>query len=297
MFEVNEKIKDKQSLEQTTFLLGEVVRGIKALANKDFPDEMDVGNLDDVQAYLRNELGKVATRLEKALKHVKVDLPTIKISETIKLSNIGDLKPVIEAVGEATKSLATLTERFTFEPQVDVNVPDVIVPDIVIPEIKLPRIIVPKPEVTITNPEMDMSPLLKALQPLKLISDKPNKPITVRMSDGKKFVKALKQAVKENSDGILHAFSSSGGMDVDEYRAYNNKYVDPLNGYRPCDIDETASPFYYGLTKASGEWYIMQETKTGSVSAYRYIKGENDYATNWTGKAGLSYDYFYTVFG
>jgi hypothetical protein len=58
--------------------------------------------------------------------------------------------------------------------------------------------------------------------------------------------------------------------------------------YRISDI----SGNYYGFTKADGAWYIMEFT--GSTA--RYIKGDSDYTTSWTGRAGLTYGYFYDIF-
>ena len=70
--------------------------------------------------------------------------------------------------------------------------------------------------------------------------------------------------------------------------------VAPVEGYQVSDMD-TAGP-YYGYIDAEGRWYIMKETTSGTVTSYRFIKGTSDYATNWTGRAGLTYDTFNNVF-
>ncbi len=66
----------------------------------------------------------------------------------------------------------------------------------------------------------------------------------------------------------------------------------PTDGYNITDLDDS-SPAYYGYMNKAGNWYIMKEDSSG---AYRYTKGTSSYSSNWTGRAGLSYDYFDNVF-
>jgi len=63
-------------------------------------------------------------------------------------------------------------------------------------------------------------------------------------------------------------------------------------GYSISDTAEIATIKYYGFLKADGGWYIMQK----NAEAFRYIKGDSGYTTSWTGKAGLTYDYYNIVF-
>lgn len=81
----------------------------------------------------------------------------------------------------------------------------------------------------------------------------------------------------------LYGASADGSMEIMD--------VDPTAKYMPSDIEEGATS-YYGFVDANGGWYIMQS----SSGAYRYAAGTSDYTTNWTGRAGLTYDYFYNVF-
>lgn len=66
----------------------------------------------------------------------------------------------------------------------------------------------------------------------------------------------------------------------------------PTDGYRINQLDDS-SPAYYGFTDKSGAWYIMKEDSSGN---YRYAKGASSFSTNWTGRAGLTYDYFDVIF-
>lgn len=67
---------------------------------------------------------------------------------------------------------------------------------------------------------------------------------------------------------------------------------DPLAPYKISDLDEAGATKYYGNLDDAGNWYILQLTST----AARYAKGTSAYTTAWTGRAGLTYDYFDAVF-
>lgn len=66
----------------------------------------------------------------------------------------------------------------------------------------------------------------------------------------------------------------------------------PTDGYRISQLDDS-SPAYYGFTEKGGAWFIMKEDSSGN---YRYVKGASDFSTNWTGRAGLTYDYYDVIF-
>lgn len=66
--------------------------------------------------------------------------------------------------------------------------------------------------------------------------------------------------------------------------------------YKVSDVDDDASPNYYGFLDADGNWYILKETVAAGNNTYRYAKGTSDYTTNWTGRVALSYDYYDAVF-
>jgi hypothetical protein len=68
----------------------------------------------------------------------------------------------------------------------------------------------------------------------------------------------------------------------------------PTDGYEITEIDDSASPAYYGFVKKTGAWYIMQEDSTG---AYRYAKGDGSFSAAWGTKELQSYGYFNNIFG
>jgi hypothetical protein len=67
--------------------------------------------------------------------------------------------------------------------------------------------------------------------------------------------------------------------------------IDPSQ-YVASDLDETGDPSYYGFIDVMGNWYILQKTTAGAL---RYTMGNRAFPTNWTGRAGLTYDYFYNA--
>jgi hypothetical protein len=71
---------------------------------------------------------------------------------------------------------------------------------------------------------------------------------------------------------------------------------DPTAAYKISDVDADAATKYYGYLDADGNWYIMKEVTATGDQAYTYCKGSLDYATNWTGRAALTYDIFSTIF-
>lgn len=70
----------------------------------------------------------------------------------------------------------------------------------------------------------------------------------------------------------------------------------PISGYHVANKDDDGTPNYYGFVNVKGEWYILKETVLAGNDTYRYVKGANNFATNWTNRAALTYDYFYNIF-
>ncbi|MBX4189784.1 hypothetical protein KW791_00580 [Candidatus Parcubacteria bacterium] len=100
--------------------------------------------------------------------------------------------------------------------QPEINIPEIKVPDIYVPEIIIPTINVPTPQVTV-NPEIniDLNKVIDALENLKYLSNLPNKPLSVRMSDGNKFVKVIQQLQKA-TDNLGVVYAGQSGITSDE---------------------------------------------------------------------------------
>lgn len=68
---------------------------------------------------------------------------------------------------------------------------------------------------------------------------------------------------------------------------------DPLIGYKPAGMDTAANPYYFGYLDIDGKWFIK---KLDTTSGTTYVKGNSDYATNWTNRASLEYQLFNIIF-
>lgn len=83
------------------------------------------------------------------------------------------------------------------------------------------------------------------------------------------------------------AIKNSSGTPIDPAEAQ------PTDGYTISQIDDASTPSYYGFVHKTGAWYITREDSSGN---YRYTKGASSFATNWTNRTSLTYDYFDNVF-
>lgn len=63
----------------------------------------------------------------------------------------------------------------------------------------------------------------------------------------------------------------------------------PTATFLLADEDETATYSYTGFQDKDGRWYIVRESLASG--AYRYASGNNNYTTNWTNRASLTYNY------
>jgi len=75
---------------------------------------------------------------------------------------------------------------------------------------------------------------------------------------------------------------------------------DPLAKYKWADVDDDASPNYYGAVDKDGNWFILKEVISAGANTYRYCKGASGYETvitgAWATRASQTYDYFHNIF-
>ena len=107
-----------------------------------------------------------------------------------------------------------------------------------------------------------------------------------------------------NSQDLLELVEKIKNADIDSAAAisesklalnfptHQEEEMDITINYKITDLDISGDIKYFGYTDEDGNWYIMKLTNAES----RYIKGSSDYITNWAGRTGLSYDYFYNIF-
>ncbi len=124
-------------------------------------------------------------------------------------------------------------------------------------------------------------PVVKVTKQDVVFPTSPTKPVAVRLSNGKSFYEALTVAM---AGGIP---TVNGAVPV------VNTDGSPIGGstaeiFDIRNIEEDVTYKYFGFEERGGtNWRIMR--KTLATSVFLYATGTTDYATNWTGKAGLSY--------
>ncbi len=232
---------------------------------KNFPKTQDVkgsvvvANQKNVEELLRKLVEKDSTIKEVKIESLgKLDAK-FEMRKDIEVNNFGVVLKALSNILEEIKNLK-------LNPTIEVAQPSITVspaklPPITIPEIKVPEIKIPE----IKMPEGMLSQ-----------STDPKGYIPVRLTDGEKFYEA-----------IAHI---TGGLK----RAQTISNIDPLGTYQITDVDSAGATKYYGYTDRDENWYIMEEAT--SAGTYRYARGTGSYATNWTGRAGLTYGYFHEAF-
>lgn len=280
-----EEANNSTNSQTSAATTGPVVRELKKLTQILTPllsndSEVSVNNLDEIKLHLRKELSLAAQKIIDGLS--SLESGNIEQAQDTK-----DLKDTI-------KDLNKLLKAKKFNPTIKVAAP--IVPTIKVPGIRIPTIRVPEPKVTVNPPpisvNVDLDELLDALKPLSYLSNKASKPITVRTSDGKKFIKEI----KSSSERVVRAITSGGGgITQDEFKNTQRKYDDPLSRYKIAQVDDDSSPNYYGYINLNSGWYILKETVVSGDTTYRYSSGVGNFPSNWSGRTLLTYDYLYNV--
>lgn len=134
-----------------------------------------------------------------------------------------------------------------------------------------------------------------------------NKPLAVRLSDGKKFYNALFRTVEALGDSFPFVDSagrnkgalvdSSGHVQVDVASGLKTTSTFNLN-----DLEETgASITYFGLESSSGVWYLMKFDDNTSPNTLQHATISNNatitsYSLGWTNRASLNYADYSDVF-
>ena len=282
---------DNNELDRVVDSIDELKKTIKSIRLPEANNEVEVVNFDVMRLGIHKELKAVVDAV-RAVKEAIPETPkSIEVSnfpksektpDSVSVKNLGELASLLS-------QLIAKVEGLNVNPIVNVPAPIVNIAPSEAPVVNIPQALPP-------IVDLDLSALLSALKPLGLLSRDPNKPITVRMSDGRHFIDALTHTLKENGERLATVVSTSYGLTKDEYKAATRELALPTEGYSITDKDADASPNYYGYTNQFGAWYIMKETVSAGADTYRYVKGTSDYTTAWTGRAALTYDYFYEVF-
>lgn len=190
-------------------------------------ETVSVNNFDEVRLALKKELKIIGTKLEKSITSLR-NADNVSAVDLVKLDKIKETVSMLAGIyDEFVKHMELKPIINVTTP--DVNIPEIKIPEINVPEIKIPDINVPAPQVTVKN-DFEIGELLKALEPLKLLSRNPNSPLTVRLSDGKKFIDALTKASEDlaESAGKMGVVFAGGGHSINTIDNTANNPV-PVN--------------------------------------------------------------------
>lgn len=196
----------------------------RAIVAKEYPDAVEVKNLDEIKKHLRLELKAVVDAVKS------IDIPeapkTVEVSnfpemqkhpDSVKVNNLSELSTHLER-------LLTAVEGINVNPIVNVPAPIVNVAPQEATVVNVPQSLPP-------IVDLDLSALLSALKPLGLLSRDPNKPITVRMSDGRSFIDAIASVLKDNGERMATVVSTSYGLTQSEYMSAQRN-LDSENFYK-----------------------------------------------------------------
>lgn len=226
-------------------------------------DSIGISNLDEIHLSIKREFDQFLKKLKGVLEANKVKFPdSIEVSNFPKVESFPSeisVKNLNELAGLLTELHSTL-KAINFSPSISVEPPQVTVN----PAIQ------EAPVVNVSPPDviLNIEGILKALDPLKYISDRPNKPIAVRMSDGQKFMKVI-QELKQSTDALGVVYAGSSGISQDEMRTVSREssgITIPLYDY----VSRT-------LTAATQETYTF---KSGGSSGTTVATVVVDYTDN-----------------
>lgn len=210
---------------------------------------------------------------------------SISVSNLPKETKISNMQEFVTAVNKIVNAI----DKLDLKPNVNVEAPrvDIPAPIVNVPEQKAPIVNVEKP---------DLSDIKAIVDFLKEISE--TKPLAVRLSDGKKFYKALEKMAEIYAGSTFSAFQSIGGRDGRaQLNARNEVRVTVSDTWDANDVDRVnTSLTYFGEETADGTWRVRKVTKTGTITSIRHATIRNNdsytgYEAAWEARADLDYGY------
>lgn len=183
---------------------------------------ISVDNFDVVKKHLRDELKILGSKLEKSIL-------TMRSSENVVATDLIKLEQMKDMVETLMKMYDSFAKNMELKPVInvttpEVNIPEIKLPTINVPEIRMPEINIPAPEVTVNNDFFEITQAIRGLVPylenLDKITNDPNNPISVRMSNGKEFIDTLKE-ISESGRQMVAVATGGGGYTTVDNTAQN----------------------------------------------------------------------------
>lgn len=246
----------------------------------------------DVVLHVFDQIKGVNEKLGKVVNHVEgYQSEELTPLLTDLIASVSALRDLLQNKNVDFTPIQELLEKVLAEVSVKPEYPDPRTDELLVAIKELsksfPEIKIEKTEVDFSGVEQKLQTLIEKETPLPEFPELPEIP---QDEQGRVPVKLDSGDIEQIGKGIGKNIKVGGGggmpSDVAQAIVFN------LQNYKLTDIDDTTATEYYGYTDKDGNWYIKKVTS----SAIRFIKGTSDYTTNWTGRAALSYDYFYSIF-
>jgi len=191
-------------------------------------------------------------------------LPFPEFPKETKVSN---LKEVVDGLSKLEKKLSTLK----LDPEIKVAAPIVNVPA---PIVNIPK--QPTPQVNVEAP--DLTSITKIIEFLNDIG--PKNPLSVRLSDGQKFYKALEKMADIYAGSSFSAFMSTTGEDARAQLNRNNELRVTVSDTWSLNNTHTIGLLtYLGEETVDGSWRITLVEKVGTRNIMHYATKRNNAAT------------------
>lgn len=217
--------KEKNDLRKVE-VLRSAIEDLRRTVSESVVDNVDIKNFDEVKLHLRTELNRAVTPLLKELERLRFSSDKIdKIREEIDMKNAMALQDnyYFQVVKKPeTRIIVDNLRDIVFPDSMDINnleelqnyfrsLEGVIREtfNVQIPEPKVNVSIPPQEMPNVDLSQLKIDQILKMLEPLKYLSDRAKKPLSVRLSDGNKFIKELTKIVKEQGQQVGQYVSSS----------------------------------------------------------------------------------------
>jgi hypothetical protein len=199
-----------------------------------------------------------------------------------------DLNVVVTALGEIKKKISDLK----LDPKIQVDAPIVPAPIVNVPSQKPPVVNVEKP---------DMTPIKELVEFWQSLTESAKKSISVRLTDGTKFYKAVDKMVEIATSRNASPFVSSTG---DEIRARVNDRgqleTTTTEIWGTNNYFSNAGTEYLGQEDVNGNWVIKKVVTDGNEKIHTYATNTNNasviYEDAWENKTTLVYSQYYSAF-
>lgn len=252
-----------------------------------------VGNQAKLEKKI-SELNKLFVKANKTLSTLnKVEVTNQKdfpnFPESIKVSNLSDkvrvlnLNPIVDGLEDLNKEI----KKIKLNPEIKVSTPKVTVPKITLPK-------QPTPIVNLHEKEVDLSALKDLIEFWQSLTKSAKKSLSVRLTDGKKFYKAVDEVVEAvTANNASHFQFYSGGEARPIVNRNSELTVTTSETWDINNSDKVSTTLeYIGEESVDGKWRIRKISKSGTVTTVGYASIKNntditDYEDAWEGRIDL----------